>query len=262
MSAKIEPGIVSEGLGKRDLALSVLRKYKVSNKEIEEILSLAAGDDARLYRLATRKRFGEPNAYLRGYSRFFGREFHLDRRCYIPDEHARELAERVLRDAPSGGRVLEVGTGCGWLSISLKCERPDLEIVACDIDPNALCLARANAERHGVDITFCESFFVDDVNIPEPDCIVANVPYGGDADYSARELEERPQMPPIAICDSEGVVGPLLGLVASVQNRGWRSPTYLETGYLDQLRLDPVVSTCRRYQHVRNGEFGYLVIEP
>ncbi|MER9580756.1 class I SAM-dependent methyltransferase [Mesorhizobium sp. M0276] len=262
MNAKIEGGIISQSYNKRELALSMLKKYKVSDTEIEEIIRLAGEDDARLYRLATRKRFGEPNAYLRGYASFFGREFHLDRRCYIPDDYAHELAERVLRDAPSGGRIMEVGTGCGWLSISLKCERPDLEIAACDIDPNALCLARANAKRHGVDITFYESFFVDDVTIPEPDCIVANVPYGGDADYSACELEERPQMPPIAICDSEDVVGPLVGLVASIQNRRWRSPTYLETGYLDRWRLDPVLSTCRRYEHVRNGDFGYLVIEP
>ncbi|RUU05817.1 hypothetical protein EOD23_14825 [Mesorhizobium sp. USDA-HM6] len=250
------------GINKRELSLVILKDYNVSSAEIEELLRLAGPDDARLYRLTVRKRFGEPNAYLRGHTRFFGREFRLDRRCYIPDDYARELAERVIRDAPSGGRILEVGTGCGWLSISLKCERPDLKVAACDIDPNALCLARENAMRHGADITFHESFFVDDVAIPEPDFVVASLPYGGDADYSARELEEREQMPPIAICDSEGVVAPLVGLVASIQNRRWCSRIYLETGYLDRWRLDPAISSCRRCEHVRNGDFGYIVIEP
>lgn len=246
---------------KEEDSLAILKKSKVSDVDVDEIRRLAGGDHAKLYRLATRKRFGEPNAYLRGCVHFLGREFHIDRRCYIPDDYAHELAERVIRDAPPDGRILEVGTGCGWLSISLKCERPDLEVTACDIDPNVLCLAMENAKRHGADITFYESFFVDDVSVREPDCIVANVPYGGDAEYSARELEERLQMPPIAICDSEGVIAPLVELVTSIRHRGWHPRIYLETGYLDQQRLRPVISSCCHYEHVRNGDFGYLVMQ-
>jgi release factor glutamine methyltransferase len=242
----------------RGNSLGKLREYSVPEAEIQELLKLAGDDDSAFRRLVTRKRFGEPNAYLRGSVSFFGRKFRLDRRCYIPDNYAQELVERVIMDAAPGGRILEVGTGCGWISISLKCERPDLEVDACDIDPNVLCLAQENAKDHQAEITFHESFFVDDVLGAEPDCIVANVPYGGDAEYTAREREERPQMPPISICDPEGTIA----LVASVQNRGWRSKIYLETGYLDLQRLEPVIASCRHYEHVRNGDFGYLVIRP
>jgi release factor glutamine methyltransferase len=246
----------------RQNSIEKLREYSVPEEEILEILKLAGDDDPTLRRLVTRKRFGEPNAYLRGHVSFFGRKFRLDRRGYIPDNYARELVERVIMDAAPGSRILEVGTGCGWISISLKCERPDLKIAACDIDPNVLRLAQENAKEHQAEIAFHESFFVDDVVSAEPDCIVANVPYGGDAEYTAREREERPQMPPISICDPEGTVAPLIDLVASVQNRGWRSSIYLETGYLDLQRLEPVIATCSHYEHVRNGDFGYLVIRP
>lgn len=262
MNAPLKNSLVEEFSVLSGSSIEKLREYSVPEEEILELLKLAGDDDSKFRRLVTRKRFGEPNAYLRGYVLFFGRKFHLDRRCYIPDSYAQELVERVIMDAAPGSRILEVGTGCGWISISLKCERPDLEIDACDIDTNVLCLAQQNATAHEAEIVFHESFFVDDVLIAEPDCIVANVPYGGDAEYSARELEERPQMPPISICDPEGTVAPLVDLVASVQGRGWRSPIYLETGYLDLQRLEPVIATCRHYEHVRNGNFGYLVIRP
>lgn len=241
--------------------ISVLRTQGAPEDEISEILELADHDPAKLKRLMIRKRFGEPNAYLRGHVSYFGREFKIDRRCYIPDAYAQELVERVLADATAGGRGLEVGTGCGWVSISLVSERPDLTMSASDIDTATLQLAQENASRHGVNITFFESNFADDVTITEPDFIIANVPYGGDAEYTDRELEERPQMPPIAICDPEGPTAPLVQLIESIQGRGWRCKVYLETGYLDADRLRPVTDICSSSEHVRNGDFGYLVLK-
>lgn len=242
--------------------MSMLEKRDVPQEEILEILHLAAGDGALLRRLAIRKKFGEPNAYLRGWAKMLGRKFKIDRRSYIPDAYTEELIERVMAEAPKEGSLLEVGTGCGWISISLKCSRPDLVVSACDIDPNALALARENALTHQAEIDFQESYFVDDVRMQEPDVIIANIPYGGDADYTRRELEERPQMPPISICDPDGPVVTLIDFIDSVRRRNWQSRIYVETGYLSRARLDPMIEGCRHFEHYRNGEFGYLVIDP
>lgn len=238
-----------------------LQGKAVPQEELVELLDLANHDKAVLRRLAIRKRFGEPNAYLRGYVMMMNRRFQIDRRSYIPDAYAEELVERVIQDAPQGARCLEIGTGCGWMSITLKKERPDLQVTACDIDPNVLALARDNATAHGAEITFRESYFVADVPDPAPDLILANVPYGGDANYTERELEERPQMPPIALFDPAGPAAPIIDFVASVRQRQWSSRIYVETGYLDRVRLDPVVEGVRHFEHLRNGEFGYLVID-
>lgn len=58
------------------------------------------------------------------------------------------LGEAVLAEAREGGRVLDMGTGCGVNAI-LAAAR-GAQVVAVDINPTAIEAARANAERNGV----------------------------------------------------------------------------------------------------------------
>lgn len=238
-----------------------LRVRGVPHEEIEEIIALAGGDAGRLRRLALRKRFGEPNAYLRGTVTMLGREFNIDRRVYIPDQGAELLARMLIDEAAPNASVLEVGTGSGWMSVCTKLERPDLTVSAADIHPAALAVARENAERHGVKIDLYESCFVYDVDILPPDYIIANLPYGGDANYTARELEERPQMPSIALFDPEGVIKPLEEFVRSVLSRGWRPILYMETGYLEERRFMPVIPPGAPWRHIVDGEYAVVVLD-
>lgn len=140
-------------------------------------------------------------------------------------------------------------------------ERPDLDVHAVDIDPGALSIARENARRHEVTVSFHESFFADDVAIEAPDYVVANIPYGGDANYSERELEERPQMPPIALFDPVGVVKPLVDFMASIRRRRWSTRVYLETGYLSAGRLEPLFEHGKCVEHFQRGEYGYVILD-
>jgi release factor glutamine methyltransferase len=239
-----------------------LRSAGVPETEVEEVEHIAGGDLARLRRLLERKRFGEPNAYLRGSVTRFGREFLIDRRTYIPDTCPELLIRVLIDELPFGASILEVGTGCGWIAITLACERPDLKIMACDIDPAALQLARSNAARHGVDIEYFESHFVDDVPI-EPGYVVAVLPYGGDAtDYSWRELEERPQMPAISIFDPEGPLAPQVGFARSVIRKGWHSRAFVETGYLSPARVkDALDGVVERFDTRTIEQYTYAIID-
>ncbi|MBY5371450.1 pyridoxal-phosphate dependent enzyme [Rhizobium leguminosarum] len=167
-----------------------LKDKGVPDNEIEEIREIAGGDMRCLRRMLERKRFGEPNAYLRGFIELLGRRFSIDRRTYIPDPYPITLIRHLVSYLPVDSTLLEVGTGCGWIATTLACERPDLVIHAADIDPAALAVARQNAHDHGASITFHESYFADDVEMSTPDFLLAVLPYGGDApDYSWRELE-------------------------------------------------------------------------
>ena len=50
--------------------------------------------------------------------------------------------------------MVDVGTGSGAIALALKDERPDLEVFATDVSADALDVARANAPRLGLDVTF------------------------------------------------------------------------------------------------------------
>src|SRR5437879_4452711 len=47
--------------------------------------------------------------------------------------------------APVHGRVLDVGCGAGSIAKAVKRERPDLDVVGCDLSESALASARVDA---------------------------------------------------------------------------------------------------------------------
>jgi release factor glutamine methyltransferase len=83
--------------------------------------------------------------------------------------------EAPAKPAP---RVADVGTGSGAIAVTLAKERPDATVFASDLSPDALAVARANAERHAVAITFLQGDLEAPLIAHAPfDLIVANLPY-------------------------------------------------------------------------------------
>lgn len=144
---------------------------------------LSSRERDTLHTAALRLAQHEPLQYVLGRADFLGRAFACDRRALIPRPETEELALAVLRNAipdpDSTALVADVGTGTGCLAVSLALERPGIEIVATDIDADALDLARGNARRHGVDRRI--RFVCCDLLGAEPwgglDLVVSNPPY-------------------------------------------------------------------------------------
>lgn len=103
----------------------------------------------RFLRLAARRAAGEPVAYLTGTREFFGRIFEVDASVLIPRPDTETLIEWAVETALPGGRMLDLGTGSGAIAITLALERSDLSVVATDVSPEALEIARHNARRLG-----------------------------------------------------------------------------------------------------------------
>ena len=75
------------------------------------------------------------------------------------------MVERALAlvaevEAP---RVVDVGTGSGAIALAIADERPDARVVATDVSPDALALARENAERCGLAVELREASLLDGV---------------------------------------------------------------------------------------------------
>jgi release factor glutamine methyltransferase len=125
---------------------------------------------------ARQRRERRPVAYITGSKGFRHLELAVDERVLIPRPETEHVVEAAL-GLPAGARVVDVGTGSGAIALALKSERPDLAVFATDVSADALAVARANAERLDLDVTFVHGDLLAGV---EADAVVANPPYVGE----------------------------------------------------------------------------------
>lgn len=96
-------------------------------------------------------RKGKPIEYITQRVQFRDFTLQIKPGVFIPrleTEYFVELIPRMLPYAPK--RILEIGTGCGAISIALAYHFPNAEIMATDISRNALVNARENVVNAGL----------------------------------------------------------------------------------------------------------------
>ena len=148
----------------------------------------------------------EPVAYVIGRWGFRRLELDVDARVLVPRPETELLVDRCLallegRERPA---VLDVGTGSGAIALALKDERPDAMVAACDVSPDALSVARANAERLGLEIAFAESDLLETVPGGLFQLIVSNPPYVSESELAALEPEVAEHEPRLATVAGAG----------------------------------------------------------
>jgi len=155
----------------------------------------------------------EPLAYILGRESFRGIELKVDERVLIPRRETSPLVDAAL-DLPEGARVHEVGTGSGAVALALLSERPDLRVTASDVSPEAVEVARENAERLGLDLEVTVAAGLPD-GIDGLDFVVANLPYVTDETIGIRPPEIRRE-PKVAVMIDGGTDGldVIRGLIA------------------------------------------------
>jgi release factor glutamine methyltransferase len=146
------------------------------------------GTAVRAFQDAVRRRAfdREPVAYITGVKGFRHLELQVDPRVLIPRPDTETLVEAALEVLPQGARVVDVGTGSGAIALALKDERPDLAVTATDVSAQALAVARANAERLGLDVAFARADLL--AGVGDFDAVVSNPPYVEDGAQLAPEI--------------------------------------------------------------------------
>ncbi len=147
---------------------------------LRELDPAPAGGLGRFTSLVARRATHEPVAYILGRREFFGRDFEVTPAVLIPRPETELIVELALarvpdRQAPLA--IVDVGTGSGCLAITLALEFPRARVVATDVSPDALEVARRNAARHGVEsrTEFRLASLLQDV--ARADLVVSNPPY-------------------------------------------------------------------------------------
>ena len=124
---------------------------------------------------------GIPLPYVLGEWEFFKLLYLVTPDVLIPrpeTEGLVELALGWLESHPDHRTCLEIGTGSGCIAISLAKSIPDLQVIATDISPAALDVARENATSHEVlnQIQFLERDMLGGFD-QQVDLLIANLPY-------------------------------------------------------------------------------------
>jgi len=145
---------------------------RLSGAEIESFMTLVL-----------RRERGEPVAYLVGEKDFYSRAFTVTPAVLIPRPDTELIVTLALKHLKTLAwpRVLDLGTGSGAIAVTLACECPEAAVLAVDVSPAALAVARTNAERLGGKVGFLESDWFSalgsDGQRERFDLVVANPPY-------------------------------------------------------------------------------------
>ncbi len=125
----------------------------------------------------------------------------VDERALIPrpeTERVWEEAVGSLREAGPGTVIVDLGTGSGPLALALKYAFPEAQVYGVDVSEDALSLAKENAARTGLDVTFLHG----DLFEPLPkrlmgrvDLLVSNPPYVAEADFDDLPADVRDHEP-------------------------------------------------------------------
>src|SRR5262252_675925 len=115
---------------------------------------LTAAETDGLRELVKRRAAREPLQHITGSTSFCGLDIAVSRAALVPrpeTELRAELGWDFLATRRSSlVTVLDFGTGTGCIAIALAAKCPNAKITAIDVSPDALALAKQNAEKNQV----------------------------------------------------------------------------------------------------------------
>lgn len=188
-------------------------------------------EERAAYRELVVRRVSErvPVSILVGEKQFWSQRFRVSADVLTPRPDTETLVEGALARMPDESRayrVLDVGTGCGTIALTLAVERPAARLTATDISPQALQIARLNAEelQVGEGVEFLAGNLFEPIGDMQFDLVVSNPPYLARRDSAdlPPELQHEPELALFGGEDGYTVLEPLVAQVFErIRPGGW-----------------------------------------
>lgn len=218
---------------------------------------LSAEQEAQLATLLARRKTGEPVAHLVGEREFWSLPLYVSPATLIPRPDTECLVEQALSRLPAQAcRILDLGTGTGAIALALASERPDCEVTAVDVMPDAVALAQRNVARLGFpNVTVLQSSWFSALDNRTFGMIVSNPPYIDEHDPHLTQGDVRFEPLTALVAANEGLADIVHIVTTSRQHllpggwllveHGWTqgdavSDVFIAAGYR-------AVETCRDY---------------
>ena len=160
-----------------------------------------AEQQSAIERLVARREAGEPLQYLEGTAQFGHLDLLCDHRALIPRPETERLWEEAVASLRQGGPgtvIVDIGTGSGCLALALKHSFAEARVIGTDVSEDALALAKANAERTGLEAEFLHGSLFDPLPrslMGRVDLVVSNPPYVAEGEYPSLPPEVRDHEP-------------------------------------------------------------------
>jgi len=182
----------------------------------------------RFKKMVARRARREPLAYIVGSVVFRGLELEVGAGCLVPRPETEVTAERAIAHARDGSRrptVVDVGTGCGAIALSLAAEVPEARIFATEAMGAARGWALRNLARTGLRCTLLPGSLMSPLHPAlggGVDVVVSNPPYVSEEEWETLEPEVRRFEPKEAVVGGETGLEIILELLEQV--RMWLAP--------------------------------------
>lgn len=165
-----------------NLALEHYLGFSKNDLLIKKNENLNQSDLLKLYFCCKELKKNIPIQYILKEAWFYNLKFYVDSNVLIPRPETEELVDLILKENNSANSFLDIGTGSGCIPVSLKKNKENSSVYACDISTEALTVAKKNAELNKTEIILIE---VDILNTELAvkkinstfDVIVSNPPY-------------------------------------------------------------------------------------
>ena len=167
----------------------------------------------------------EPLSYILGHHPFDNLALQVREGVLIPRPETEELVQIAAeRLASPPRRILDIGTGTGAIALWMKNKFPEAEVIGSDQSDHALALARENAQKLELDVTWAKSNWFSQIEGPF-DLILSNPPYLTEKEWQTATPEVREHEPKEAlVAEAEGT--------ADLQRIVTDSPQFMTPGAL------------------------------